>query len=74
MRSEDRHRVGPEPGRWWSSGMVLFSALTVASLISLLVRFPGAMQFDAFSFSDTGANLTAQYLLDHGYRPLLDFS
>jgi hypothetical protein len=71
--SEFHHRVGPGPHRQ-SSGVVLFSALAFESLIFLVIRFPGAMQFDAFAFSDTGANLTAQYLVAHGYRPLLDFS
>jgi hypothetical protein len=53
---------------------MLFLALGVESLIFLVIRFPGAMQFDAFAFSDIGANLTAQYLVAHGCRPVLDFS
>jgi hypothetical protein len=73
FQSEGHHSVGPEPSRW-SGGVVLFLALTFESLIFLVIRFPGAMQFDAFAFSDIGANLTAQYLVTHGYRPLLDFS
>jgi hypothetical protein len=57
-----------------SSRVVLFAVLGAEAFIFLVARFPGAMQFDAFAFSDIGANLTAQYLIAHGYRPILDFT
>ena len=37
------------------------------------LRLPGTLQFGSYAFSDTGANLTAQYLIQHGYRPTIDF-
>ncbi len=49
---------------------VLF-AIEVAALAA--IRLPLRLQFDVFAFNDAGANLTAQYLIDHGYRPAIDF-
>lgn len=37
------------------------------------VAIPIGLAFDFWAFDDQGANLTAQYLLSHGYRPGTDF-
>jgi hypothetical protein len=73
VQSEGRESDGPGPSIS-SSRVVLFTALGVEAFFFLVIRFPGAMQFDGFAFSDTGANLTAHYLVAHGYRPVLDFT
>jgi hypothetical protein len=49
---------------------VLFSAGLIA--VSLL-RLPDSLSFDNVALCDLGSNLTAQFLVAHGYRPTLDF-
>jgi hypothetical protein len=53
---------------------LLLAILTAEAIALFVIRLPGALQFDNFAFFDTGANLTAQYLISHGYRPTLDFA
>jgi len=54
-------------GKW------LFTILAAEAFILFILRLPGTLQFDNFAFFDTGANLTAQFLLSRGYRPTIDF-
>jgi hypothetical protein len=36
-------------------------------------RIPFGLSFDQWAFMDAGGNLTAQYLIQQGYRPAIDF-
>ena len=38
-----------------------------------LLKLPVVARFEGFAFADWGANLTAQALLDRGFRPTIDF-
>jgi len=51
----------------------LFAILTAEALALFIVQLAGTLQFGTFAFFDTGENLTAQYLISHGYRPTIDF-
>jgi hypothetical protein len=52
---------------------VVTSVLFAEVLLLFIVHLPDAFQLDNFAFFDTGANLTAQYLIERGYRPGVDF-
>lgn len=52
---------------------LVFSLFAIEVAALTIIRLPASMQFDVFAFSDPGANLTAQYLIDRGYRPVVDF-
>ena len=47
-------------------------ALSVEAVLLNLLQLPSSLNF-GFLFGDTGANITAQYLVGHGYRPNVDF-
>jgi hypothetical protein len=47
-------------------------ALSVEAVVLNLLQLPGSLGF-GFLFGDTGANVTAQYLVANGYRPNVDF-
>jgi hypothetical protein len=69
-----RIRTASTPGKlaiskWW----FLFAILTAETFALFVVRLAGTLQFDNFAFFDTGANLTVQSLISHGYRPTIDF-
>lgn len=53
---------------------LLFAILLLEAVALFIVRLPGTLSFNSFAFFDTGANLTAQYLITHGLRPAVDFS
>ncbi|MGD0116817.1 MAG: hypothetical protein ABSD30_02050, partial [Candidatus Binatus sp.] len=46
--------------------------LSVEAVVLNLLQLPGSLNF-GFLFGDTGANITAQYLVANGYRPAVDF-
>lgn len=46
--------------------------LSVEAVVLNLFQLPGSLNF-GFLFGDTGANITAQYLVANGYRPAVDF-
>jgi hypothetical protein len=48
--------------------------LAAETLLADLYELPTRLSFDAVSFGDHGLNLTAEYLIRHGYRPGLDFN
>jgi hypothetical protein len=68
-----RIRTAPTPDKLVIGKCVLFTLLTTEALALFVARLPGTLQFDNFAFFDTGANLSVQYLINHGYRPTLDF-
>jgi len=47
-------------------------ALCVEAVLLNLLQLAGTLNF-GFLFGDTGANITAQYLVASGYRPAVDF-
>jgi hypothetical protein len=56
-------------GKWitWLS-----IGLSVEAVLLNLLQLPSSLNF-GFLFGDTGANITAQYLVTLGYRPAVDF-
>jgi hypothetical protein len=56
-------------GKWitWLS-----IGLSVEAVLLNLLQLPSSLNF-GFLFGDTGANITARYLVEQGYRPTLDF-
>ncbi len=38
-----------------------------------LFELPQLLNFSSYAFNDPGSNLTINYLVSHGYRPLIDF-
>ena len=66
-------RPTPAPDRLAISQRLLFAVLAVEAVAIFVFRLPQTLTFDNFAFFDTGSNLTAQYLISHGYRPALDF-
>ena len=38
-----------------------------------LLELPQLLNFRAYAFNDPGSNLTINYLISHGYRPVIDF-
>ena len=38
-----------------------------------LLELPQLLDFRGFAFNDQGTNLTINYLVSHGYRPIIDF-
>jgi hypothetical protein len=48
-------------------------ALSIEAVLLQLLQLPLSLNF-GFLFGDTGANITAQYLIANGYRPTVDFS
>ena len=56
-------------GKWitWLS-----IGLSVEAVLLNLLQLPLSLNF-GFLFGDTGANITAHYLVEQGYRPTLDF-
>ena len=66
-------RSAPAPDRLAINQHLLFAILTVEAIAIFVYRLPQTLTFDDFAFFDTGSNLTAQYLMTHGYRPVLDF-
>ena len=61
------------PDRLAISQRLLFAVLAVEAVAIFVYRLPQTLTFNDFAFFDTGSNLTAQYLISHGYRPALDF-
>ena len=59
--------LGSLPSSWLTAGFV------AEAIIIYLVSFPSGMTFSQFAFNDFGANLTAEHLIRHGYRPGVDF-
>ena len=66
-------RPTPAPDRLAISQRLLFAVLAVEAVAIFVYRLPQTLTFNDFAFFDTGSNLTAQYLISHGYRPALDF-
>lgn len=66
-------RPTPAPNRLGISELLLFAILTAEAVAIFVYRLPQTLTFNDFAFFDTGSNLTAQYLISHGYRPALDF-
>jgi hypothetical protein len=60
-------------GGWRLRPGMLFAFLLAEAVALFVIRLPATLQFDRFAFSDTGANLTEQYLLDERLRPIVDF-
>jgi hypothetical protein len=67
-------RMVPTPSRLVLSKGVLFAILALEVLALFVARLAGTLQFDNFAFADTGSNLTVVYLINHGYRPTIDFA
>jgi hypothetical protein len=63
----------PAPDRLAIGKGFLFAILAAEALALFVARLAGTLQFNNFAFFDTGANLTAQYLISRGYRRTLDF-
>ena len=51
----------------------LFALFSAGLLAICLLRLPDTLSFENTALCEFGANLTAQYLVAHGYRPTLDF-
>src|SRR5271155_1164674 len=68
-----RIRLMATPDRIAIRSGYLFAILTAEALALFIVQLAGTLQFGTFAFFDTGENLTAQYLISHGYRPTIDF-
>jgi hypothetical protein len=68
-----RIRMQPTPDRLAIPKNLLFLILTLEGLALFSIRLAGTLQFNGFAFSDTGSNLTEVYLVNHGYRPTIDF-
>ncbi len=50
-------------------------AILAAEIIALNILWaPATLDFAHFAFCDSGANLSLQYLIAHGYRPTIDFA
>jgi hypothetical protein len=69
-----RIRFTPNPDRLAIDPRLLFALLCLEAGGLYAFRAVGTLQFDSFAFFDTGANLTAQYLIRQGYRPAVDFA
>src|SRR5258708_19212808 len=51
-----------------------FWLVLAAEVVTIvLFQIPTRLAFDANAFGDYGLNLTAQFLIKHGYRPGVDF-
>jgi hypothetical protein len=59
--------IGPVPYVWLS--LIFFLEVIVFDLVHL----PLNLTFYNFGFHDEGSNLTVQFLLAHGFRPVIDF-
>jgi len=68
-----RALLTPAPDRLAISTGLFFAILTIEACALFVLRLPGTLGFSGYAFGDTGANLTAQYLIDRGYRPTIDF-
>ena len=68
-----RALLTPTPDGLAISTGLFFAILTIEACGLFAMRLPGALGFSGYAFGDTGANLTAQYLINHGYRPAVDF-
>jgi hypothetical protein len=62
-----RHDVGRQ--KWITK---LSIALSIEAVLLNILQLPQSLNF-TFLFGDTGANITAQYLVGNGYRPNVDF-
>jgi hypothetical protein len=69
-----RGHFTPVPARLEIGTGLLAAILAIETCALFALRLAGKLQFNAFAFFDTGANLTVQYLIDHGYRPTIDFA
>ena len=47
--------------------------LSAVILLWDLLELPQLLNFRAYAFNDPGSNLTINYLISHGYRPVIDF-
>jgi hypothetical protein len=61
----------PTADRLAISTGLFFAILTIEACGLFALRLPGTLEFN-LAFGDTGANLTVQYLINHGYRPGVD--
>lgn len=68
-----RIEPGPAGAAFTPSFAWLFAIFAGELVLISLRRIPDSLAFGNFAFCDQGANLTAQYLVAHGYRPGLDF-
>ena len=50
-----------------------WAVLAVELLAIVFFQIPTRLGFDGTAFGDYGLNLNAQYLIQHGYRPGVDF-
>jgi hypothetical protein len=79
-RLPDEHRISnrlralliPTPDRFAIATGLFFAILTIEACGLFALRLPGTLGVN-LAFGDTGANLTVQYLINHGYRPGVDF-
>jgi hypothetical protein len=55
------------------SKVVLGALLAAEVLVIVVFQIPTRLGFDGTAFGDYGLNLNAQYLIQHGYRPGVDF-
>lgn len=53
---------------------LLFAILATETIALNILWAPVSLDFTHFAFCDSGANLTLQYLITHGYRPTIDFA
>ncbi|HYB90085.1 MAG TPA: hypothetical protein VEC38_03475 [Candidatus Binataceae bacterium] len=51
----------------------LFAIFAVEIVALNILWLPVSLDFSHFAFCDNGANLTAQFLISHGYLPTIDF-
>jgi hypothetical protein len=66
-RVESSHRAS-------TAGWIpLAIGLSAVVLLWDLLQLPQLLNFRAFAFNDPGSNLTINYLISHGYRPVIDF-
>ena len=66
-RVESSHRAS-------TAGWIpLAIGLSAVVLLWDLLELPQLLNFRAFAFNDPGSNLTINYLISHGYRPVIDF-
>jgi hypothetical protein len=55
-------------------GRARLFAILAAEIVAFNILWTAAgMKFENFAFCDSGANLSIQYLVSHGYRPAIDF-
>ena len=47
--------------------------LSAVILLWDLLELPQLLNFRTYAFNDPGSNLTINYLISHGYRPVIDF-